>query len=196
MAIAAACLAPVRSLVTLATPWRFSGFGADALGTLARLWESAQPGVAALKLLPMEVLQAAFWNLDPHRTIAKFEDFADLPRGSSEERTFVTLEDWANDGPPLPVAAAREMFEQLIAEDLPGTGRWVVGDKTVDPAQLSCPQLHIISSTDRIVPAASAVAVGDRRTLEQGHVGMIVGARARTNLWDPLDGWLSQCSKG
>ena len=30
-------------------------------------------------------------------------------------RTFVTLEDWANDGPPLAGAAAREMFEDFFA---------------------------------------------------------------------------------
>ena len=43
---------------------------------LAELWASAQPTVAALGLLPMEVLQCAFWNLDPARTVAKFEAFA------------------------------------------------------------------------------------------------------------------------
>ena len=42
---------------------------------------------------------SAFWSLDPARTVAKFEAFAGM-RGRAEARTFVTLEDWANDGPP------------------------------------------------------------------------------------------------
>lgn len=194
MAVAAACLAPVRSLVTMAAPWRFAGFSAEARAMLTRLWESAQPTVRALNLLPMEVLQAAFWNLDPHRTIAKFESFADLEPGSAEHRAFVTLEDWANDGPPLPAAAAREMFEGFVTQDLTGGGRWSVDGKFIDPATLSCPQLHIVSTTDKIVPQASAIPAGEQLALDQGHVGMIVGSRAKAALWEPLDSWLSHCS--
>ena len=194
MAVAAACLVPVRGVVTLAAPWRFSGFTEEARATLARLWTSSQVSVNALNLLPMEVLQAAFWNLDPRRTVAKFEDFAGFVPGSTEHRAFVTLEDWANDGPPLPAAAAREMFEDFLASDLPGSGRWMVDGRTIDPATIRGPQLHVVSGSDRIVPAASAITAGRTLLLDQGHVGMIVGRRAKTNLWEPLDSWLSQCS--
>jgi polyhydroxyalkanoate synthase len=194
MAVAAAYLAPVRSLVTIAAPWRFAGFSDDSRAMLARLWDSAQPTVSTLNLLPMEVMQAAFWNLDPHRTIAKFESFADMVPGSAEHRAFVTLEDWANDGPPLPAAAALEMFEGFIAADLTGDCRWTVAGAVIDPAALSCPQLHVVSTVDRIVPAASAVSAGEQLALELGHVGMIIGSRAKTRLWEPLDRWLSQCS--
>lgn len=194
MAVAAARLAPVRSLVTLAAPWRFSGFTEDSRAMLARLWASSQGSVKALNLLPMEVLQAAFWNLDPRRTVAKFEDFAGFAPDGAEYRAFVTLEDWANDGPPLPAAAAREIFEDFIAADLPGSGRWTVCSEIIDPADIPAPQLHAVSTTDRIVPAASAITAGRTWPLDQGHVGMIVGGRAQTSLWEPLDSWLSQCS--
>jgi polyhydroxyalkanoate synthase len=194
MAVAAACLTPVRSLTTLATPWRFSGFTDDARATLASLWSSAQPSVAALKVLPMEVLQAAFWNLDPGRTIAKFEAFADFAPAGADHCAFVTLEVWANDGPPLPAAAAREMFEDFLARDVPGSGGWQVNGQAIDPAAIPCPQLHVISTSDRIVPAASAIAAGETLALDRGHVGMIVGGRAKAKLWEPLDRWLSQCS--
>ena len=194
MALAAACLTPVRSLATLAAPWDFSAFSEEARATMAQLWASAQPSVGALGVLPMEALQAVFWNLDPRRTVAKFEDFAAMAPGSAEQRAFVTLEDWANDGPPVPAAAAREIFEGFFAENLTGSRRWMVGGKVVDPGALSCPQLHIVSTTDRIVPAATAIPSGERMALDQGHVGMVVGGRARAMLWEPLDRWLSQCS--
>jgi len=194
MAVAAACLTPVRGIVTLAAPWRFSGFSEEARATLARLWASSQASVRLLHLLPMEVLQAAFWNLDPHKTIAKFEDFAGFAPDSAEYHAFVTLEDWANDGPPLPVAAAREMFEDFFASDLPGSGHWTVNGRAIDPAAIRSPQLHVVSRSDKIVPAASAIQAGQTLSLNQGHVGMIIGSRAQANLWDPLDSWLSQCS--
>jgi polyhydroxyalkanoate synthase len=138
----------------------------------------------------MEVLQSAFWSLDPERTVAKFEAFADLE--GEEARIFVALEDWANDGPPIAVAAARELFEDFFGRDLPGTGAWMVAGRTIDPAALDVPVLEIVSTTDRIVPEVSAAGVGERLALAQGHVGMIVGRRAREALWEPLAAWLSR----
>lgn len=190
MAAAAAGLAPARSLVLIAAPWHFAGFGDAARADLARLWAEARPGAEALGVLPMEVLQSAFWSLDPARTVAKFEAFADM--GGEAADAFVALEDWANDGPPLPWPAAREMMEDLFAADLPGSGGWYVGGRTIDPAKLAMPILNIVSTTDRIVPHASAAAAGDRIDLALGHVGMVVGSRAREALWGPLAGWLSR----
>ena len=190
MALAAAQLGPARSVATLAAPWHFAGFPDDARAHLARLWDGAQPAVTALGLLPMEVLQCAFWNLDPARTIAKFEAFASLE--GAEADTFVMLEDWANDGPPISEAAAREMFEGLFRDDLPGSGHWRVAGETIDPESLQIPLLNIVSTTDRIVPAATAAGAGERLDLALGHVGMVVGSRARAMLWEPLEAWLSR----
>jgi len=192
MAVAAATLAPVQALITLAAPWHFSGFPEKSRAMLARLWKVAQPTVESLGVLPMELLQSAFWNLDPGRTIAKFEAFGDMAPESAEARAFVTLEDWANDGPPIPEAAARELFESFFAEDLPGRTLWTVGGRAIDPEKLSVPGLHIVSATDRIVPPASAIRSGEQRVLDRGHVGMVVGRGAEAALWKPLDSWLSQ----
>ena len=191
MAVAAAAIAPVRSVATIAAPWHFGGFPEPARQMLAQLWKTSQPAAEALGVLPMEVLQSAFWSLDPVRTIAKFQDFADMPPDSEEARAFVTLEDWANDGPPISAAAAREMFEDFIGTDLPGRGEWRVGGRAVDPAALPCPLLNIVSTHDRIVPHATAIRHGERIDLDQGHVGMIVGNRAKETLWQPLAAWLS-----
>jgi polyhydroxyalkanoate synthase len=196
MAIAAAALAPVRQLATIAAPWHFSGFPEESRQRLAALWAGAQPAVAALGLLPMEVLQSAFWSLDPRRTVTKFEAFAAMTPGSTKAQSFVALEDWANDGPPVGTAAAREMFEDFFDRDLPGTGGWRAGERVIDPAGLPCPTYHIVSTTDRIVPAASAPPGGERLDLALGHVGMVVGSRAREGLWEPLDRWLSERTAG
>ena len=190
MALAAAQLGPATSVAAIAAPWHFDGFPEEARGKLARLWDGAQPAVGALGLLPMEVLQCAFWSLDPARTIGKFEAFAGLE--GAEAQTFVRLEDWANDGPPVSEAAAREMFESLFRDDLPGRGRWRVGGAIIDPAALSFPFLNIVSTTDRIVPPATAARAGERLDLALGHVGMVVGSRAPHMLWEPLAAWLSR----
>ena len=190
MAAAAAALAETRALVTIAAPWHFDGFPESSRTLLGRLWANAEPAATALGMLPMEVLQSAFWSLDPARTVGKFEAFAAFEPGSVEARAFVALEDWANDGPPIPEAAAREMFESLFAADLPGSGAWTVGGRAIDPAALACPTLHIVSTVDRIVPRETAFRSGERLELDLGHVGMVIGGRARERLWEPLSAWL------
>lgn len=188
MAVAAACLAPVRSLVTIAAPWHFSGYGREARDKLLALWNQARPASEAMGILPMEVLQSAFWSLDPERTIAKFERLAGDDAALDD---FVTLEDWANDGPPLPLPAARELFEDFFGRDFPGANRWHIAGRIIDPAQFENASLNIVSTTDRIVPHDSSALLGPLIELPQGHVGMTIGHRARERLWEPLSAWLT-----
>ncbi len=192
MAMAAATLRTPLSLVTMAAPWRFDGFPEEAREGLQSLWENAEPTAREIGALPMEVLQTGFWKLDPARTVSKFEMFGTLDPGSAKARAFVALEDWANDGPPLTYGAGRELVEELFQANRPGQGQWKVGGQHIDPAALPCPTLDIVSTSDRIVPEATAARTGDVLTLKQGHVGMVVGGRGRQALWEPLAQWLSQ----
>jgi polyhydroxyalkanoate synthase len=183
MAIAAANLEPVERVVTLAAPWRFSAYPRASRDSLLRLWESTKRAAGELGALPMEVLQSAFWSLDPKRTVAKFASFANADPHSAAARRFITLEDWANDGEPLPCPTARELIEELFGADLPGIGRWRVGGQAITD-RLRCPLLNITATADRITPAATAPA-GEALQAGSGHVGMIVGS-ARSKLHQAL----------
>ena len=195
MTLAAACATRAAGLALIAAPWRFAGYGAAA-PTMLDMWASARPTCEALGVLPMEVLQAGFWRLDPTRTIGKYEAFGRFDPAGEQARSFVRLEDWANAGEPLPLAAARDLFERFIARDLPGTGGWAVRGMATGPDRLACPAVEFVSATDRIVPAATAAGLPDRRDLSLGHVGMIVGGRARAIVWEPLAHWIAGLPKG
>ncbi|MBB5710345.1 alpha/beta fold hydrolase [Sphingomonas xinjiangensis] len=190
LAIAAASAIRVSGLVTIAAPWRFAGYG-DAVGPAVQLWERVRAASEQLGLMPMEVLQAGFWQLDPASTVAKFERFGRLPPASATARAFVALEDWANEGAPLTLGAASQLFGDFFTRDLPGTGGWQVEGRAVDPRALACPSLAFVSSTDRIAPASSAPPADTIFETTLGHVGMVVGSRARAALWQPLADWLS-----
>ena len=187
MAIAAANLTEVDRVATIAAPWRFAGYPETSRASLLELWQSARHAADRLNVLPMEVLQAAFWSLDPHRTVSKFARFASLDAESAEARRFVTLEDWANEGEPLPLPAARELIEDLFGSDLSGNGAWTVAGRTMTD-KLGVPILHFTSSQDRITPDTSA-AHGARKEIAAGHVGMVVGS-ARTQLHEALAAFL------
>jgi polyhydroxyalkanoate synthase len=192
MALAAAALRPIDRLALIASPWRFSGYSAKARADLVELWTAAQPVAEPLGLFPMELLQAAFWTLDPARVVTKYADYGRLDPDSAKARAFVVLEDWSNSGPPLTLAAGRDLVESFMRDDIPGTGRWTVADTAIAAHKISCPILEVTSQTDQIVPMATAAACGRQLSLKQGHVGMIVGGRARTLLWKPLAAWLAQ----
>ena len=131
----------------------------------------------------MEVLQSAFWALDPVRTVTKFARFAEVAPGSDDARWFVTLEDWANEGEPLPLPAARELIEDLFGRDLPGRGKWRVSGRDIAD-ELQCPLLNVTAANDMITPAAASPP-GKSVKLEAGHVGMVVGS-ARAKLHEAL----------
>lgn len=192
MAIAAAMLRPPRALALIAAPWRFAGYPAETPAALDALWRQSAAAAEAIGLLPMEILQAAFWRIDPARTIAKFEALGRRAPGDPAADAFVRLEDWANDGPPLTFATARELLIDLYLDDRTGRGAWRVDGQAIDPAAIAAPILDIVSTTDRIVPAAAAAGIGERHPVALGHVGMIVGGQARARLWQPLSGWLSR----
>ena len=193
LAAAVAAIETPRALAMIAAPWRFGGFSDAARSAVARLWADAKPACEQLGYVPMEVLQSGFWELDPARTIRKYADFADMAPDSAQAQSFIALEDWANEGAPLTLGAGTELFEALYAADDSGRGYWDIGDVTaISPDRLSCPTLSIVSSTDRIVPAAASAPAGECWTLDLGHVGMIVGRRAQPQLWRPLLEWLSK----
>ena len=188
MAIAAAGQLACERVATLAAPWRFSRYPDDSRAALAATWSQSRASAQLLGALPMEVLQASFWSLDPMRTVAKFAQFGQLDPASAEACRFVALEDWANEGEPLPYPAARELIEDMFGADVPGTGQWQVGGSLATD-QLALPMLHLTAGRDRIAPAATAPH-GPAENLAAGHVGMVVGS-ARHDLHRALARFLA-----
>ncbi|MFQ5775929.1 MAG: alpha/beta fold hydrolase [Kiloniellaceae bacterium] len=189
-------------LALLATPWDFhaeSGLqGALAASALAALG----PLIDTLGELPVDPIQALFAGLDPQLVARKFVAFARLDPTSPKAASFVALEDWLNDGVPLAAPVARECLSGWYADNTPATGRWRVAGRPVDPARLDLPCLSVIPAQDRIVPPASAAALAaaipgaQRMVPPMGHIGMVVGGRARQQVWRPLLAWLRARAAG
>jgi polyhydroxyalkanoate synthase len=187
MAIAAANVASVERVATLAAPWNFARYPEASNEALQAVWRQSEPAAKSLGALPMEVLQATFWSLDPQRTVRKFAEFGRLDAESAEARRFIELEDWANEGEPLPYPAAKELVEGLFATNLCGSGKWSICGRAASD-RLSAPTLHLTAERDLIAPPQT-VASGEVVAIPTGHVGMIVGS-ARTRLHEALGRFL------
>ncbi|MFC7537778.1 alpha/beta hydrolase [Sphingomonas sp. GCM10030256] len=188
MALAAAQLTAVRKVATLASPWRFRAYPGSARAQLVSLLERAAPTAQQIGLLPMEVLQSAFWSLDTHRIVAKFAAFAAMEAGSAEANRFVRLESWANGGEPLPFPAAAQLIHGFFRDDQPSRGEWQVGGQRISSAS-PVPNLHLLADGDLIAPAAAAPP-GPTLAARTGHVGLVLGQTARRTLHPKLFRWL------
>jgi polyhydroxyalkanoate synthase len=196
-AAALAALEPkkISRLVFLATPWDFHS-GEDK----ARFRDITAQLLASLEKwneLPVDVMQAFFIMIAPFAVLDKFIRFAKLPPKSAAAKSFVLLEDWVNDGVPLPKNLAHECLVQWYAENLPARGTWKVSGKIVKPAQCRIPSLHVIPSRDRIVPPQSAEALAKSMPKAKmlkpafGHVSMMAHADAAKTLWPQIFDWLA-----
>lgn len=186
MLLAAARAGGIRRAALLATPWHFARYPPETAAGIARWWQQARSIAAPLGLVPMDLLQPAFWSIDPAAMTSKFERLAGAD--DADVAAFARLEDWANGGAPLSLAAAADLAA-LFETAATGIGGGIGGGGVVD-----IPLLDVVALADRIVPAATAISSpGDAARLEiaSGHVGMVVGRDAPSRLYAPLAAFLA-----
>ncbi|GHU03727.1 alpha/beta hydrolase [Alphaproteobacteria bacterium] len=188
----------VKGLVLLATPWDFHKPDtrmARAMKAWRPLFEDA---IRLYGIVPAEIMQCFFSMIDPGEIERKFRAFAGMAQDSQKARSFVGLEDWTNDGIPLPTKVARQCLYDLCVDNSAAKGEWSVAGEKIRAPDFKKPALVIAAKQDRIVPLTSALAVADemphaeKLLLPTGHVGMLVGARARSSTYAPMANWIEQ----
>lgn len=188
----------VAALVCIAAPWNFAADAPAAAGLIQMARPALETVMAGQGVLPVDYVQALFHALDPMLVTGKFLKFDKLRQDGAAARDFVALEDWLNDGVDLPAPVARECLFGWYAENTPAEGAWRIAGTVVDPAKLAMPCLLAIPSRDRIVPPASALALGaaipaaEVLRLPLGHIGMMASRRAPAQAWTPIAAWLTR----
>jgi polyhydroxyalkanoate synthase len=195
-ALAARRPAAIAALVAMAAPWDFHAGRPDHVISGMAATAAALPWLLEGGVLPVDTIQALLMTVDPLSALRKFKRFG---RGRAEGAAagrFVALEDWLNDGIPLPGPVAAECLAGWFRDNTPAQGEWRIADQPVRPRAIACASLHLIPAQDRIVPPASARALADAvpgaRTLDLplGHIGMAVSSQAPALTWAPLSDWL------
>jgi polyhydroxyalkanoate synthase len=195
----------VSALVTIGAPWDFaspSGI-AGAVRALIRAGDPKQTEAfldhlgAAFGNVPVDLLQMIFALINPIQSSLKFQKLARLDPEGAAARLFVAFEDWLADGVPMPAGAAKDLLVNWQIRNQTATGQWRFLGGRVDPGAVTAPALVFAGERDTIAPPPTANALGavlpgaEARHPRTGHVGMIVGSAARSQVWRPAAAFLA-----
>jgi len=187
----------VRGLGLLATPWDFHAPSPAQAQLVDKMRQPLEDAIALFGELPTDLLQLLFSAIGSGNVAGKFIAFGHLKARSVKARDFVALEDWLNDGVPLVNSVARECLFDWYVGNRPGLGLWRVSGQLIVPKAFIKPCLAVIPAHDRIVPPESALALaasmpnGRHRLVPMGHIGMMTGARSKTNVYAYITKWLN-----
>ena len=113
------------------------------------------------------------------------------------------VERWALDEVPLPGKLVHQIIEWLYRENRFSRGILKIGGKFISPSSLSVPTLAVINTADDVAPSNSLKPFADAmakdvRIIEYSgelgvclqHLGILVGRRARAQVWPEILSWL------
>jgi polyhydroxyalkanoate synthase len=195
---AAAGAIPMRSLVAMATPVRFSDGG--LLSTWARV-----PGFSPTEIVgvygnaPPHLLQPAFKMLDPVGLATKLIHVDEKLGDDAFVRFFLAMETWLEDSVAFPGGAFIEWIKLYRDDPLVG-GDARLGRNRISLSSLRCPILNLVADGDYITPPASALALGEAcpkapvelRKVPGGHIGLATSSYAQKTLWPEVAAWLTR----
>jgi polyhydroxyalkanoate synthase len=107
---------------------------------------------------------------------------------------------WVNDAVPFAGAAYRQWITELYQRNKLARGSLTLAGQRVRLERIRCPLLNVAGSADTITPRSTTSAilrlVGSADTeelvLKGGHVGILVGRAASTELWPSVATWLER----
>lgn len=188
----------ISKLVLLAAPWNFDTkrplAGRQNAVEMLDLVEDLPPGSD----VGVDLLQTFFTNVDPTLSDRKFRAYRDGKYQDEEADFFSAMEVWANNGPALARGSAIECLGDWYRDNKTYKGSWAIGKYRIVPENIKCPVLVAAPKSDRLVPQESAFAIvsglsdATKHEPPSGHIGMVVGNRAKAGLWKPVFEWLKK----
>ncbi len=170
----------------------------EAIERFGSLQEAMIPGG-----IPSWATRLGFQLLDPIKTLQQRLEFVrrlyDREALQKREgmRRFMEVEGWT----AFPGPALADLLKQLVAQNRLLQGGLVIDGRTVTLADITCPVLAFVGSSDSIAPpptvraiyAAAPQADCYQVKVPAGHFGLIVGSRANEVTWPAVMEWLACC---
>lgn len=201
-ALCYAALHPERvgRLATLVTPVDFHTPG-DTLGALARGLD-LDLAVETLGNIPADLLNLVFISLKPAELLSRryLQQLPQLQHNRDALLDFLRMERWMYDSPDISGRAFLEFVRDFYQRNALARGTLTIDGHRVDLDRIRHPVFNAYATADHLVPAAAARAMGrllahaDYReeAVPGGHLGVMLGRKARQGLHRQLQDWLTQ----
>jgi polyhydroxyalkanoate synthase subunit PhaC len=193
--------APVRNLVTVATPVDYTKLGVVA-GLVRRGRMDPARVVDSTGNVPADAIRNVFRLRKPTADWVQYANLWENLWNDEYLEGYQAMNQWNNDHVPFPGAAMEQMVRELIRENRLEKGTLRLGGRKVALKGITVPLLNVIAERDDIVPIASARPLRDlvgskdaeNLTLAAGHVGLLAGRKAATETLPAIVEWLDRHS--
>ena len=198
----------VNAMVLTITPIDFhadtlenrTGHGFINLWTRSLSPEDVDRLIEAQGSLPGAFMGSVFSMMTPMRTLTKYNlDLLDALDDKKKFLNFLRMEKWIADRPDHPGEAAKQWLKDLYQDNKLVRSAFVLGGRTVELKNVTCPVLNVFAQDDHIIPPATSQALRGRLGTEDytelglpgGHVGVFVGGKAQRLLGSGIADWIS-----
>jgi len=190
----------IQNLVLLTTPIDFADAGPfgvwtrpevfplELLTSVFRAVPGAYPDVGSKLLQPLPAGIGQFVRLEEKLRDPKFDVVG-----------WQTMFRWVNDGVAFPSGCYRQWIREFYQQNNLVKGKLDLCGRKVLLSNITCPLLNVVASNDLIAPRPTTNAIlghvgstdKDEIIVKGGHVGIVVGKAASTDLWPKVGAWLS-----
>jgi putative long chain acyl-CoA synthase len=196
----------VASVVTFGSPVdlhkNLPAIRSDVAGALVRAVEPAISAVATrLESLPGKVTSTGFKLLSTRKELEQRIEFLRLlhDRRALERREARRRFLGGAGFVAWPGPAFRAFVDQFVVHNRMLTGGFVVDGRLVSLADIRCPVLAFVGSSDELARPATVHAIASAApeadvsfvTVPAGHFGLVVGSRANQLTWPTVAEWLA-----
>jgi polyhydroxyalkanoate synthase len=123
--------------------------------------------------------------------------------GEARREAYQPMAHWVADNPPFPAAAYRDWITWMYKENRLVRGRMRLRGQLVDLSRIDQSLLVVTAGADHIAPPQGThpllglVGSDDVTAIDRpgGHIGLMAGSKAKTEIWPDIDRWLAERSK-
>ncbi|MHB8576707.1 MAG: alpha/beta fold hydrolase [Dehalococcoidia bacterium] len=196
--------APLRNLVTLATPVDFKQMGLNTVWTDQATFD-VDKLVDTFGNVPANMLMQSFRMLKPASEVSPVK-YVNLWQNVLNDRfvaQYRAFDQWTTDHIPFPGECFRQTNTELMKGNKLVTGELELTGKPAALANITCSFLTVAAQADHIVPLAATeglidmVGSTDKEfvVMPGGHVGLAAGRKAVQTLWPKVAAWLGERSE-
>jgi polyhydroxyalkanoate synthase subunit PhaC len=187
----------VKSLALMATPVDFS-----KENTILANWSKAvniDKMIHEFGDMNGQILDLAFAMRNPPRyTFDKYFKLFKKLYDKEFVNTFIDVERWLYDTPPVPGNLHRQIINNCYKDNLLIANKMKIDDNYIDLRNITVPLLMIDAEKDDLVTTESAIAVSDYVSSREkdllkspgGHVALCISDIAHENLWPKAAEWI------